>query len=67
MVSRRRFLKTSATFGAGFTLSMTLPAAASKLASGAAEAKTVANAFVRISSDNLVSIMIKHIEFGHHI
>ncbi|MDG1163787.1 MAG: xanthine dehydrogenase family protein molybdopterin-binding subunit [Porticoccaceae bacterium] len=64
MVSRRRFLKTSATFGAGFTLSMTLPAAASKLASGAAEAKTVANAFVRISSDNLVSIMIKHIEFG---
>ena len=66
-ISRRGFLKTSLSIGAGFTLAMTLPSAASKLAAGTSESvatDTVANAFVRISSDNTVTIIIKHIEFG---
>lgn len=66
-ISRRSFLKNSLSVGAGFILAMTLPSAAPKLAagtSGSVATDNVANAFVRISSDNTVTIIIKHIEFG---
>jgi isoquinoline 1-oxidoreductase beta subunit len=64
-MSRRVFFKKSATIGAGFTLAMTLPGC---VASGsnlnAVSGELTANAFVRISPDNAVTIIIKHIEFG---
>ena len=65
MVSRRSFLKTSVGAGAGFTLGLTLPTTAvAKLGAASAQADAVPNAFVRISTDNTVTVIIKHIEFG---
>ena len=67
-ISRRVFLKKTATIGAGFTLAMSLPSPV--LAQSAGESfldrqdDTVCNAFVRIGSDNSVTIMIKHAELG---
>ena len=67
-ISRRVFLKKTATLGAGFTLAMSLPSAA--LAEAAADSvlagqdDMVANAFVRISTDNVVTVIIKHAELG---
>ena len=67
-ISRRVFLKKTATLGAGFTLSMSLPtvalaeAVAGSVLTG--QDDIVANAFVRISPDNVVTIIIKHAELG---
>jgi len=64
-ISRRVFLKKTATIGVGFTLAMTLPSSmADGLTPNIAEGELIANAFVRISPDNTVTIIIKHIEFG---
>ncbi len=64
-ISRRVFFKKSATIGAGFTLAMTLPGCvAAGFTPDVAEGELMANAFVRISPDNTVTIIIKHIEFG---
>ena len=67
-ISRRVFLKKTATIGAGFTLALSLPSPV--LAQLAGESfldrhdDTVSNAFVRIGSDNSVTIIIKHAELG---
>ncbi|MFT5360847.1 MAG: isoquinoline 1-oxidoreductase beta subunit, partial [Porticoccaceae bacterium] len=67
-ISRRVFLKKTATVGAGFTLAMSLPfAQAARQAPLADQADTIANAFVRISPDNSVTIIIKHAEFGQGV
>ena len=67
-ISRRLFLKKTATVGAGFTLAMSLPfAQAARQAPLADQADTIANAFVRISPDNSVTIIIKHAEFGQGV
>ena len=64
-ISRRVFFKKSAAIGAGFTLAMTLPGCvAAGFTPDVAEGELMANAFVRISPDNTVTIIIKHIEFG---
>ena len=64
-ISRRVFFKKSATIGAGFTLAMTLPGCvASEPKLNAVSGELMANAFVRVSPDNAVTIIIKHIEFG---
>lgn len=67
-ISRRVFLKKTATLGAGFTLAMSLPSVAlAEVAVGSVltgQDDTVANAFVRISPDNVVTIIIKHAELG---
>jgi len=71
---RRRFLRTSATAAAGFTLAMYLPGrsmaqigaqggppgAATPGAAGAWEP----NAFVRVGADNTVTVLVKHLEMG---
>lgn len=69
--NRRLFLKKSAALGAGFTLALVLPKYAAGDLQDAAETKSSpgsqpdeANAFVRIGTDNTVTVIIKHIEFG---
>lgn len=64
-VSRRDFLKA----GAGLTLGLVLPGAGSALAAAAkdapqAEAAFAPNAFVRIDTDNRVTVIAKHLEMG---
>lgn len=60
-VSRRQFLKGSA---ASLVLGMHLPMLVSNRAMADHAADHVTNAFVRIASDNTVTVLIKHIEFG---
>ncbi|MBL4278339.1 xanthine dehydrogenase family protein molybdopterin-binding subunit [Vibrio fluvialis] len=63
---RRKFLKLMGGVGAGLTLGFSLPvsnqAQAADMASSAAPFEP--NAFVRIGTDNKVTVMIKHIEMG---
>ncbi|SIR21545.1 isoquinoline 1-oxidoreductase, beta subunit [Aromatoleum tolulyticum] len=64
-VSRRDFLKA----GAGLTLGLVLPGAGSALAAAAKEsqgeeAAFAPNTFVRIGSDNRVTVIAKHLEMG---
>lgn len=67
-ISRRVFLKKTITLGAGFTLAMSLPSAARAEAAAdsvlTGQDDMVANAFVRISTDNVVTVIIKHAELG---
>lgn len=60
--SRRTFLKISALGGAGFALGFHLPTLSA--VSGATAESSELNAFVSINSDNTVTVMIKHLEFG---
>jgi isoquinoline 1-oxidoreductase subunit beta len=62
-MSRRVFLKASAAAGAGLTLGLWLPEgndAAAQAAAGAFEP----NAFLTIGRDNVVTIVVKHLEMG---
>ena len=74
-VSRRRFLVNSATVGAGLTLGIYLPGCGRKQESPAEKVSTPQttpesaseqefNAFVRVSPDNKVTVVIKHLEMG---
>lgn len=71
--SRRDFLKTSAAAAAGFTLGFILPTAAWGQATGRAKAADIAgsatggwqpNAFVRVNTDDTVTVIVKHLEMG---
>lgn len=58
--TRRGFLQST-----GLVLGMALPLGkAAKAASGQAGLPFAPNAFVRVSPDNLVTVIIKHVEFG---
>ncbi|PTE23119.1 twin-arginine translocation pathway signal protein [Cereibacter changlensis JA139] len=61
-LSRRGFLAGTA----GFTLALTLPLGGARAQSAAASgsAPFAPNAFVRIASDDTVTVMIKHLEMG---
>jgi isoquinoline 1-oxidoreductase beta subunit len=61
--SRREFLKASAAAGGGLLLSFALP----DLGEAAAKSGAVLNAYVRISPDNIVTIMSKEPEIGQGI
>ena len=61
--SRRGFLKAGATAGAGLVIGLNLPVGGTKIAR-AADGALAPNAFVRITPDNSVTVLIKHIEFG---
>ena len=75
-VSRRRFLINSAAVGAGLTLGVYLPGCGRKPETTTEAAKTAMptavesttaqefNAFVRVSPDNSVTVIIKHLEMG---
>ena len=72
-LSRRAFLKAGLTAGAGLTLGVYLPTLAAQehpagpgIAGGAERAPTVfePNAFVRIGTDDSVTVIVKHLEMG---
>ncbi|MCP8687871.1 xanthine dehydrogenase family protein molybdopterin-binding subunit [Marinobacterium sedimentorum] len=64
--SRRDFLKLVTSVGAGLTLALNLPVAlAADTTNAATEAGVFApNAFVRIGTDNSVTVIMKHLEMG---
>jgi isoquinoline 1-oxidoreductase beta subunit len=60
-VSRRRFLQT----GAGLTLAIALPSGLNRMAEAASgTTRFEPNAFVRIGSDDTVTVIVKHLEMG---
>ena len=75
-ISRRRFLAGTATVGAGLTLGIYLPDCGRKQETTVEQISTAEpeistpstetefNAFVRINTDNIVTIVIKHLEMG---
>jgi len=70
--SRRRFLQSSASAAAGFTLGFYLPGKvfAQMAGPGQGGARAVPagvwqpNAFVRVAGDNTVTVLVKHLEMG---
>lgn len=60
-MSRRVFLKAAAAAGAGLTLAVYTGRAAAQAAAGVA---VDPNAFVRIGTDNTVTVLVKHLEMG---
>jgi len=63
--SRRDFLKMVAVAGAGLTLGLRLPEAEAMDAPATSDAGSFEpNAFVRIGTDNKVTVIIKHLEMG---
>ena len=74
-ISRRQFLLSSLSIGSGLTLAVYLPACSreqdqSEAGPGKAGGESIAestlepNAFVRIATDNRVTVIVKHLEMG---
>ncbi len=64
-LSRRQFLHGTAAAGAGLVLGVHLPAKLSHAAAtDAASGPFSPNAFIRITPDDIVTVIVKHIEFG---
>jgi isoquinoline 1-oxidoreductase beta subunit len=71
-ISRRAFLKTSAALGGGLVVGFFVPEglrrrALAQAAGGAAPALPPANAFLRIGSDESVTVLLAHSEMGQGI
>jgi isoquinoline 1-oxidoreductase subunit beta len=67
-VSRRDFLKTGATIGGGLILGFSLPDhLAFGQASGQSGGSSMLNAFIRISSDETITIVVNHSEMGQGV
>ena len=72
LVTRREFLRTAGTAGAGLIVSVKLgglawaqrSGAASVIQSEDAQGTIDATGFVKVSSDNTVTVMVKHLEMG---
>ena len=64
--SRRKFIQTGAAAGGGLLLSFYLPAFGNgiKNAGMAAPANFVPNAFIRIGTDDIITIIVNHSEMG---
>ena len=66
--TRRRFLKTGGTVTGGLLLSFFVPASAKKLGEKATGNSTfVPNAYLNITPDNNVKIMLAHVEMGQGV
>ncbi|MDM8560662.1 xanthine dehydrogenase family protein molybdopterin-binding subunit [Candidatus Parabeggiatoa sp. HSG14] len=67
-ISRRRFLTLVGGVGAGLTIGINLPAAITKKATPEVSVTETSifepNAFIKIHTDNTVSVIIKHLEMG---
>jgi len=65
-LNRRGFLKQGLTLGAGLTLGLHLPVVAQGLQAGPGSAGGgfAPNAFVRIGTDDSVTVIVKHLEMG---
>lgn len=67
-LSRRAFLKSTATLSAGLVVAFSLPTGMRRAFAQAAKPPVVPpNAFVRIAPDNTVTILLKHSEMGQGI
>jgi isoquinoline 1-oxidoreductase beta subunit len=67
-MSRREFLKTGATLGAGLTIAFYLPVGAARMMAGQGTGKPFApNAFIRIAPDDTVTVIVKHLEMGQGV
>lgn len=68
IVGRREFIKTSAAVGGGLLVSLYAPLISARSAAGAAEEKGFAlNAFVRIGTDESVTVISAHSEMGQGV
>ena len=65
--SRRSFLKISAGSTAGLMLGVSFSASSASAQSAATDAAMEMNAFVSISPDNVVKVLIKHLEMGQGV
>lgn len=68
--SRREFLKSSATLSAVFTVGAYIPDAFAKTAEKLLNKKMgsfAPNAFIRITPDNTITVLIKHLEMGQGV
>src|ERR1700761_5302890 len=65
-LSRRNFLKTGAVLGGGLLLSFTIPHA-NRLLSPENSAGFAPNAFLRIGTDNSITVILSHVEMGQGI
>jgi isoquinoline 1-oxidoreductase beta subunit len=64
-LSRRRFLEASALAGGGLVLGVYLPQLSSRAEAADEKVKTfVANAFVRVGTDDSVTVIVNHSEMG---
>lgn len=69
-LERRQFLKNSATLSAAFTVGAYIPDAAAKVAKKLLDKKAdefAPNAFIRITPDNKITVLIKHLEMGQGV
>ena len=69
-LTRRWFIKKIVSGGAGLTLSFVLPACVSKNPDKTTSAEPdvfEANAFVKVSADNTVAVVIQHLEMGQGV
>ncbi len=62
--SRRRFLKTAAVVGGGLVVGVFLPGTRAAAGATGGNAALAPNAFVRIGSDDTVTVIAKHLEMG---
>jgi isoquinoline 1-oxidoreductase beta subunit len=65
--SRREFLKTGATLGAGLTIAFYLPVGAARMMAQVAGKPFAPNAFIRIAPDDTVTVIVKHLEMGQGV
>jgi isoquinoline 1-oxidoreductase beta subunit len=67
-VSRRRFLASSAAVGGVLVVGFFLPVGRGRFAEAEDAKKSVApNAFVRVGKDGIVTVVVKHLEFGQGV
>ncbi|HUJ01687.1 MAG TPA: xanthine dehydrogenase family protein molybdopterin-binding subunit [Usitatibacter sp.] len=66
--SRRRFLRSSAALGGVLVVGFVLPEGRGRFAYAADAKKAIPpNAFVRIGKDGIVTVVVKHLEFGQGV
>ena len=69
-INRREFLRHSATLSAALTIGVYIPDATAQVAKkllNKTAAEFVPNAFIRITPDNKITVLIKHLEMGQGV
>ena len=65
--SRRRFLQSSAALSGGLLVGFVLPESGPAFAQAPQAAPIPPNAFVHVAKDGIVTVMVKHLEFGQGV
>src|SRR5258708_38309625 len=68
-ISRRKFLQTGALLSSGLLISFTIPQVGrlARIAGGAPAEPFVPNAYLHIAPDNVMTVMLSHVEMGQGI